>query len=271
MTPTSGLTTTEAGGTASFSVVLGTPAGCSTFQTVIINAASSDTSEGTVSPASLTFDCNNYSTPQSFTVTGVDDALTDGNIRYSIDLSFDSFSNYDYKDLTLPTIGVTNTDNEVALPAVSISPASQSLTEGTNVNITISRTGSTASALTVNLTITPGTGTTSADYTLSNGSISGQTGSVTATIPAGSSSVNVNFAATDDAIDEVSETLTLALASSASYTFGATTSSATTIFYNDTAEFTITPISGLVTTEAGGTATFTVKLNSQPTGNAAST
>ena len=34
---------------------------------------------------------------------------------------------------------------------------------------------------------------------------------------------------------------------------------------NDTAGITVTPTSGLVTTEAGGTATFTVVLNTQPT------
>jgi hypothetical protein len=34
---------------------------------------------------------------------------------------------------------------------------------------------------------------------------------------------------------------------------------------NDTAGITVTPIAGLVTTEAGGTATFTVVLNTQPT------
>src|SRR5204862_2183068 len=36
---------------------------------------------------------------------------------------------------------------------------------------------------------------------------------------------------------------------------------------NDAVGFTVAPISGLVTTEAGGTATFTIKLNSQPTAN----
>ena len=34
---------------------------------------------------------------------------------------------------------------------------------------------------------------------------------------------------------------------------------------NDTAGITVSPTSGLVTTEAGGTATFTIVLNTQPT------
>ena len=36
---------------------------------------------------------------------------------------------------------------------------------------------------------------------------------------------------------------------------------------DDTAGFIVTPISGLLTTEAGGTATFTVVLTTQPTAN----
>ena len=36
---------------------------------------------------------------------------------------------------------------------------------------------------------------------------------------------------------------------------------------NDTAGITVSPTSGLVTTEAGGTATFTVVLDTQPTAN----
>src|SRR4029077_17028790 len=36
---------------------------------------------------------------------------------------------------------------------------------------------------------------------------------------------------------------------------------------NDSAGITVTPVSGLVTTEGGGQATFTIVLNSQPTAN----
>ena len=49
--PTTGLVTTEAGGTATFTVVLITQPTAN----VTIGLSSSDTTEGTVSPASLTF------------------------------------------------------------------------------------------------------------------------------------------------------------------------------------------------------------------------
>ena len=46
-----------------------------------------------------------------------------------------------------------------------------------------------------------------------------------------------------------------------------TASATTTITNDDTAGIAVNPDSGLITTEAGGTATFTVQLNSQPSAN----
>ena len=80
VTPTCGLTTTEAGGTATFSVVL-TAQPTANVSTAL---STSDATEGTVSPASLTFTTANWNTAQTVTVTGVDDFLDDGNIAYSI-------------------------------------------------------------------------------------------------------------------------------------------------------------------------------------------
>src|SRR5439155_11228054 len=59
--PTSGLSTTEAGGTATFTVVLDTQPTAN----VTIGLSSSDASEGTVAPASLTFTPGNWNTAQT--------------------------------------------------------------------------------------------------------------------------------------------------------------------------------------------------------------
>ena len=56
MTPTAGLATTEAGGTATFTVVLNTQPTAD----VTIALSSSDTTEGTVGPASLVFTTANW-------------------------------------------------------------------------------------------------------------------------------------------------------------------------------------------------------------------
>src|SRR5205085_2244898 len=80
VTPTSGLTTTEAGGTATFTIVLNTQPTAD----VTIALSSNDMTEGTVSPASVTFTSADWNTPQTVTVTGVNDSLDDGDIAYSI-------------------------------------------------------------------------------------------------------------------------------------------------------------------------------------------
>src|SRR5205814_938652 len=67
--PTTGLITTEAGGTATFTVVLN----AQPTADVTIGLSSSNPSEGTPSPASLTFTPANWNTPQTVTVTGVND------------------------------------------------------------------------------------------------------------------------------------------------------------------------------------------------------
>ena len=76
MTPTAGLTTTEAGGTATFTVVLNTQPTAD----VTIALSSSDTTEGHGRPASLIFTTANWNVAQTVTVTGVNDALVDGDI-----------------------------------------------------------------------------------------------------------------------------------------------------------------------------------------------
>ena len=66
VTPTTGLTTTEAGGTATFTVVLTSQPTAD----VTIALSSSDTTEGTVSPASLTFTTANWNIPHADEVEG---------------------------------------------------------------------------------------------------------------------------------------------------------------------------------------------------------
>ena len=48
-----------------------------------VGLSSSDTTEGTVSPAVVTFTAANWNTAQTVTVTGVNDDLDDGDIAYT--------------------------------------------------------------------------------------------------------------------------------------------------------------------------------------------
>jgi hypothetical protein len=81
---TAGFTILESGGTTSvsesgttdtFTVVLNAQPATD----VVISVVSGDPGEATVSSASLTFTSANWNTPQTVTVTGVDDVLADGN------------------------------------------------------------------------------------------------------------------------------------------------------------------------------------------------
>ena len=94
VTPTSGLTTTEAGGTASFTVVLTSQPSAN----VTIGLHSSNLTEGTISTASLTFTSANWNVPQTVTVTGVNDPVDDGDIAYTIVTAPAVSSDPDYTD-----------------------------------------------------------------------------------------------------------------------------------------------------------------------------
>ncbi len=99
VTPTSGLVTTEAGGKATFTVTLNTQPTAD----VTIPVSSSDTTEGTVSTASLTFTPANWNVPQTVIVTGVDDAIVDGDVAYTIVLGAATSADPAYNGLDPPT------------------------------------------------------------------------------------------------------------------------------------------------------------------------
>jgi hypothetical protein len=108
VSPTSGLTVTEGGDTASFTVVLdGQPSA-----SVTIGISSGDAGEGSLSESTLTFTSANWSTPQTVTVTGVDDQLDDGDIAFSIVLAAASSSDDDYNGLDPDDVTASNADND---------------------------------------------------------------------------------------------------------------------------------------------------------------
>ena len=122
VSPTSGLVTTEAGGTATFTIVLNTQPTAN----VTIGLTSSDTTEGTVSPASVTFTAANWNTPQTVTVTGVDDDLDDGDVAYTIVTAAATSTDANYNGLNAADVSVTNTDNDTA--GITVSPTSGLMT-----------------------------------------------------------------------------------------------------------------------------------------------
>jgi len=109
VTPTKGLQTTEAGGQAFFTVVLNSPPASDVF----IALTSSDPGIGTVSPSGLTFTPDNWSAPQTVTVTGVNDDVVGEDRQYEIKVS-PVMGDPSFAKLAPKTVSVTNQDNDHA-------------------------------------------------------------------------------------------------------------------------------------------------------------
>jgi hypothetical protein len=151
---------------------------------------------------------------------------------------------------------ITIDDDDTVLPRVRITANDDYASEGADpAQFTISRTGSTASSLSVNLTVS-GTATNGADYTT--------IGNVT--IPAGSAATLVNVMPIDDSLVEGNETVTVTIANIASYVRDASATAATaTINDNDVNILTVAATDSTAS-ESGDTAIFTITR----TGNLAS-
>jgi len=101
------LVTTEAGGSATFALTLRqAPA-----SDVVVTPISSDATEGTISPATLTFTPENWARAQVITVTGVDDPTPDGDVAYEIRATVDTVDPA-YSNLPFSPVPATNTDDD---------------------------------------------------------------------------------------------------------------------------------------------------------------
>jgi VCBS repeat-containing protein len=115
VSPTSGLITTERGGSATFSVVLTAMPSAS----VSLGLGSSDLTEGSVSADSLIFDSTNWNVPQIVTVTGLDDATIDGDVSYSIITAASTSSDPLFNGLNPANVSVVNRDFDIAVATSS--------------------------------------------------------------------------------------------------------------------------------------------------------
>src|SRR5439155_608502 len=110
VSPTSGLTTTEWGGTATFTV----PHPTHFRANVTIGLSSSDLTEGTVAPASVTFTPASWNAAQTVTVTGVDDYAVDGAVAYTIVTAAATSTDGSYNGLNAADVAVTNLDDDTS-------------------------------------------------------------------------------------------------------------------------------------------------------------
>lgn len=195
---TDGLATTEAGGTATFTVALRS----SPTDTVTIGLSTSDPTEGTVSPTQLSFDPDDAQLPRAVTVTGVDDALLDGDIAFNVITSPAVSTDSDYSGLDPADVSVVNRNND--FPSLTIGDVS--LLEGTGGTTSfvfpVALSQAASYDVSVSYATQNGTATSGSDYVSAVGSL---------LIPAGTLSRTIPITVTAETLVEADETFFLDL------------------------------------------------------------
>ena len=231
VTPIAGLITTEAGGTASFTVVLNT----APTADVTILLSSSNLNEGVTDKSSLTFNSANWNIAQQVTVTGVDDALNDGDQSYSIILSPATSADSNYNGLDPRDVSLVNINND--LPQLNITTSPQVVVEGLtspqSLIYTVTLTGlvNNSQTVTVKYATTNGTATSGLDYTATTGIL---------TFTGGVVSQNITIPILNNNLNEADETFALTLSNPTNATLGSNISVATTITDTLTTDVTTT-------------------------------
>lgn len=251
--PTAGLVTSEAGITDTFTVVLGSQPTAN----VSFNLNSNNTAEGTVSPGSLTFTAANWNTPRTVTLTGVDEDVDDDDQAYTIVTNAATSGDDDYDGLNPANVTASNQDDDTA--GIVVDPTSGLVTEedGSQDSFTVVLNSEPTANVSFNLTSSDtGEGTVSP-------------GSLTFTAANWDTPRTVTLTGVNDAIDDGDQPYTIntaaATSSDGKYNGLNPDNVAATNLDDDGAGVSIEPVTDLVTTEAGGTDTFTIQLDTQPT------
>ena len=177
------------------------------------------------------------------------------------------------------TGGVAGTTKQTTLTiaangtvSYAIAAGTASIPEGNSgtkpLTFTATRSGNTGGASSVNYAIA-GTATNSSDYNNIGGTSGATAATGTINFAAGETSKTITLDVLGDTQVEPDETIAVTLSSPTGPGVTPTITAATattTITNDDKAGFTVNP-TGLTTSEVGGKATFTVKLNSQPSAN----
>ena len=244
------------GGSATYTVVLDTrPTG-----TVTVTPTSTGDSDVTVSPSRLSFTTSNWKTPKRVTVRAAqdaDEAADDARVAHAV-----TGADYGEASVTAPEVSVRVSDDDIASTEVRLSLSSNSVREGggrTQITVTGELDASPGTdAVAVTLTLEGVTAVEDDDYAAA--------GPVTLTIRAGQvrATARVAIAPVNDRIDEGDgETLRIRAATDSGLSLSPSELEVT-IADDDTRGVALSRTS-LRVNEAGS-ATYTVRLNSQPTG-----
>lgn len=151
---------TEGGASDSYTMALAAPPSGDVTVTV-----APDAQLGT-SSGSLTFTTANWNTPQTVTVTAVDDVITEGAHTGTI---AHSASGGGYTGIGIADVTVSITDNDSASLAISDVTLAEGNAGSTSFSFNVSLTGALASGFTVPVSSADGSATAGSDYTAISG------------------------------------------------------------------------------------------------------
>ena len=250
--PTTGLFTSESGQTTKFEVVLNSEPAAA----VSIPIQTTDNGEGTVDQIELVFDPATWSTVKVVTITGVDDMVIDGDQHYVIELASVVSDDTDYNGMDPQDVTVTNTDNDAAAIVVDPVDGLQTTEYGTQAEFTIVLSTEPEHPVTIPVSSSDsGEGVPSANEAVF-------------TAADWSTPKTITVSGVEDALQDGNQNYTILIgvaeSNDGNYNGFDADDVACINVDNDTAGITVNPISGLVTTEGGGSDTFQTVLNSQP-------
>ena len=169
------------GGTGAYRVVLRSqPTGEVTI------TPSSDNSDVTFMPTTLTFTADDWSTAQDVMVTAAQDA-DDVNDNATIS---HTVAGADYGDNSVTAASVAVTVSEVVLPVVTIAAGTSPVSEGTAAVFTLTRTGNMTNGLTVGVAVAE------------TGAVLAGAAPTSVTFDAGAATAALSVATEDDEVDE---------------------------------------------------------------------
>ena|GEM_PF-3104589 len=237
---------TEGGATDTYDVVLNTLPSAS----VTITMSTSTDSEISTDPVTLTFTTGNFSTPQTVTVTAVNDVVVEGSHTGTIT---HSASGGGYDAVVIDDVVSNITDNDSPTVTITESSASTDVTEG-GATDTYDVVLDLEPSASVTVTLTP-----DADVSVSPSPLTFTTGNW-------NSAQTVTVTAVNDVIVESSHTGTIThSASGGDYDSASISNVVANITDNDTGSVTITESSGSTDiTEGGATDTYDVVLDLEP-------
>ena len=241
--------TVAEGGSATYTVRLNTQP----TSDVVISVTASGNTDVTVSPARLTFTTSNWSTAKTVTVAAAQDADAVNDAASIAHAVVDASSADEYDNVSIAGVAVTVTDDETA--GVTVSETTLTVTEGGSATYTVRLNTQPTSDVVIGVTRTGSPDVTVSPATLTFTSSNWST----------AQTVTVSAAQDADAVNDAASIAHAVVAARSADEFDAVTIAGVAVTVTDDADAGAAVSETTLTVTEGGSATYTVRLNTQPT------